>query len=124
MIPGVAEEAGAGADDACAWGERLGWTFSLIADDPAERAAALVHLAEARRKVADMLGRFNEIWRLTLPMGTQEQYREPAFVQAQRTYHQAQRRSLPDGRWCPTEWCNSDLRIVPGHEAAIAQLSE
>ncbi|MEV1049759.1 DUF4265 domain-containing protein [Streptomyces sp. NPDC049887] len=26
--------------------------------------------------------------------------------------------------WCPTEWCNSDLRIAPGHGAAIAQLSE
>lgn len=27
-------------------------------------------------------------------------------------------------RWCPAEWCNSDLRIAPGHGAAIAQLSE
>jgi len=27
-------------------------------------------------------------------------------------------------RWCPAEWCNSDLRVAPGHGAAIAQLSE
>jgi hypothetical protein len=26
--------------------------------------------------------------------------------------------------WCPAKWCNSDLRIAPGHGAAIAQLSE
>ncbi|MGV9992966.1 DEAD/DEAH box helicase [Streptomyces sp. NPDC003374] len=42
--------------------------------------------------------------------------------------------SLPANRWwgspdggyrcCPTEWCNSDLRIGPGQRAAIAQLSE
>ncbi|MFJ9447883.1 hypothetical protein ACIRRH_39545 [Kitasatospora sp. NPDC101235] len=78
----MAEEAVAGADDARAWDERLGWAFGLIADDPAERVAALVRLAEARKKVADALGRSNEMWRLTLPLGTQEQYREPAFLQA------------------------------------------
>jgi hypothetical protein len=117
MIPCVAEEAGAGADDACAWDERLGWTFGLVADDPAERAAALVHLAEARRKVADALGRFNEMWRLTRPLGTQEQYREPAFVQAQRMYHQAQKHSLPDGLWGRP--ASRDLATWPGLPYAL-----
>ncbi|MGW1752463.1 hypothetical protein ACWCRD_44115 [Streptomyces sp. NPDC002092] len=95
----MTEEADAGADTAGAWDERLGWAFGLIADDPAERAAALARLTDARRKVQDALGRFNEMWRLTLPLGTQEQYREPAFLQASRMYHQAQRYSLPDGLW-------------------------
>lgn len=99
MIPCVAEEAGAGTDGACAWDERLGWAFGLIADDPVVRAAALVHLTEARRKVADALDRSNEMWRLTLPLGAEEQYREPAFLQARRRYHQAQSCSLPDGLW-------------------------
>jgi hypothetical protein len=32
--------------------------------------------------------------------------------------------AVPEAGWCPAEWCNSDLRIAPGHGAAIAQLSE
>ncbi|QEV42114.1 hypothetical protein CP978_29320 [Streptomyces nodosus] len=40
MIPCVAEETGADADDARAWDERLGWAFGLTADDPAARSAA------------------------------------------------------------------------------------
>ncbi|MDX2709523.1 hypothetical protein PV350_42865 [Streptomyces sp. PA03-6a] len=95
----MAEEAGTDADDACAWAERLGWAFGLIAEDPAERGAALVHLAEAQRKVTDALDRSNEIWLLTRPLGADEQYREPAFRQALQRHWQAQRRSLPDGVW-------------------------
>lgn len=117
MISCVAEEAGAGVDDACAWDERLGWAFGLIADDPDERTAALVRLAEAQKEVADALSRFNAVWRLTSPLGTQEQYREPAFVQAQRTYHQAQKRSLPDGLWGGP--ANRDLATWPGLPYAL-----
>lgn len=117
MISCVAEEVVAGADDARAWDERLGWAFGLIADDPAERAAALVRLAEARRKVADALGRFNEMWRLTSPLGTEEQYQEPAFLQARRMYHQAQRRSLPDGLWGGP--AAGDLATWPGLPYAL-----
>jgi hypothetical protein len=99
MILCVTDVAGAGADDARVWDERLGWAFGLIADDPAARTAALVRLAEAQRKVADALGRSNEMWWLTRPLGVDEQYREPAFLQARQKYQQAQRRSLPDGLW-------------------------
>ncbi|MFJ5136986.1 hypothetical protein [Streptomyces sp. NPDC088707] len=95
----MAEDAGQDADEACAWAERLGWAFGLIAEDPAARGAALVHLAEAQRKVTDALARSNEMWLLTRPLGADEQYREPAFLQARRRHQQAQRRSLPDGVW-------------------------
>ncbi|WP_316781260.1 hypothetical protein [Streptomyces sasae] len=113
----MAEEAGTGVDDACAWDERLGWAFGLIADDPAARTAALAHLAEARRQVADALGRSNEIWRLTLPLGPEEQYREPAFLEARRRHHQAQRRSLPDGLWGRP--ASGDLETWPGLAYAL-----
>ncbi|MGW7241501.1 hypothetical protein [Streptomyces sp. NPDC054804] len=95
----MAEEAGTDADDACAWAERLGWAFGLVAEDPVARGAALVHLAEARRRVTDALDRSNEMWLLTRPLGADEQYREPAFRQALQRHWQAQRRSLPDGVW-------------------------
>ncbi|MFG2563378.1 hypothetical protein [Streptomyces sp. NPDC048496] len=63
--------ASAGGDDARAWDERLGWAFGLIADDPEERATALAALAVARKNNRDALDRFNELWRLTLPLGTE-----------------------------------------------------
>jgi hypothetical protein len=103
MISHVTEEADTGADagvdDAGAWDKRLGWAFGLIADDSAERDAALVDLAAVRRNTQDALGRSNELWRLTLPLGTQEQYREPAFRQAREMYYDVRRHSLPDGLW-------------------------
>ncbi|MFB8038232.1 hypothetical protein ACFC5Z_36015 [Streptomyces sp. NPDC056004] len=108
----MAEEAGTDADDACAWAERLGWVFGLIAEDPAARGAALVHLAEARRKVADARARYYELWRLTRPLGVDERYRESAFLQARRRYQQAQRRSLPDGVWGGP--VGGDLATWPG----------
>ncbi|MFJ9456260.1 hypothetical protein ACIRST_14365 [Kitasatospora sp. NPDC101447] len=113
----MAEEVVAGADDARAWDERLGWAFGLIADDPAERAAALVRLAEAQRKVSDALGRFNEMWWLTSSLGTEEQYQESALVQAHRMYHQAQRSSLPDGLW--GRHAVGDLATWPGLPYAL-----
>ncbi|MFJ3792231.1 hypothetical protein [Kitasatospora sp. NPDC090091] len=95
----MTEEPVADADDACAWHERLGWAFGLTADDPADRAAALARLAEARRTVAGALDRYNEMLWLTRPLGTDEQYREPAVLQAHGVWKRAQNRSLPDGLW-------------------------
>lgn len=95
----MVEGADRDADDACAWAERLGWAFGLIAEDPVARGAALVHLAEAQRKVAEALARSNETWLLTRSLEADEQCREPAFLQARRKYQQAQGCSLPDGVW-------------------------
>ncbi|BDD77183.1 hypothetical protein GCM10023177_19860 [Streptomyces violaceoruber] len=55
----MVEGADTDADDACAWAERLGWAFGLIAEDPVARGAALVRLAETQRKVAEALARSN-----------------------------------------------------------------
>ncbi|WP_030240528.1 hypothetical protein [Streptomyces sp. NRRL S-350] len=95
----MTEEEGTGADDARGWDERLGWAFGLISDNPAARAAALERLAEAQGKVADALGRFNEVWLLTRPLGVDGQYGAPALRRACQKYQQAQRGSLPDGVW-------------------------
>ncbi|MEU4171461.1 hypothetical protein AB0F46_31855 [Streptomyces sp. NPDC026665] len=95
----MTEAAGPDADDACAWAERLGWAFGLVAEDPAARGAALAHLTEAQRKVTEALNQSNKMWWLTRHLGTDEQYREPAFRQARQRHRQVQRRSLPDGVW-------------------------
>ncbi|MFB7338415.1 hypothetical protein ACFC00_43595 [Streptomyces adustus] len=112
MILCVAKGAGKDADDACAWAERLGWAFGLIAEDPAARGAALVQLTEAQRKVTEALARSNEMWLLTRPLGPEEQYREPAFRRARWRHEQAQERSLPDGLWGGP--ANGDLSTWPG----------
>ena len=90
---------GSGGDEAAAWRARLGWTFGLIADDPAERATALEHLDRARSNTQDALDRFNELWHLTRPLGPEEQYQELAFRRAGEVYHNVRRRSFPDGLW-------------------------
>ncbi|MFE9429245.1 hypothetical protein ACFYNO_40595 [Kitasatospora sp. NPDC006697] len=95
----MAEHAGTGTDNADAWKERLGWAFGLIADDPADRAVAAARLAEARATVTDALSRYNEMWRVTLPLGREEQMREPGLLRARRVYLQAQRHSLPEALW-------------------------
>ncbi|WP_426567388.1 hypothetical protein [Streptomyces canus] len=88
---------GSDGDDADAWRARLGWAFGLIADDPAQRTAALAHLHTARRNTEEALDRFNELWSLTRPLGTDEQYREPAFKRAWEVYVDVRRHSLPEG---------------------------
>ncbi|PBC70185.1 hypothetical protein BX265_7581 [Streptomyces sp. TLI_235] len=77
----------------------MGWAFDLIADDPAERTAALAHQSRARQNSWDALDRFNEFWHLTLPLGTEEQYREPAYKRAREEYYDIRRYCLPDGLW-------------------------
>ncbi|MEU9576862.1 hypothetical protein [Streptomyces chilikensis] len=80
-----------------AWDARLGWAHGLTSDDPAERAAALARLDGAKRCVARALERVNEYWSLTLPLGPEEQYREPAFRRALEEYHRLCGHSLPEG---------------------------
>ncbi|MFD4031370.1 hypothetical protein ACFWVP_12830 [Streptomyces sp. NPDC058637] len=103
MISGVTSGAiagaGPGGDEADAWRERLGRAFGPIADDPAERAAALAHLRGAKANTRAALDRFNELWRLTRPLGTEEQYQEPSFRRAHEVYIDIRSRSLPDGLW-------------------------
>ncbi|MET9516543.1 hypothetical protein [Streptomyces sp. NPDC002994] len=83
--------------EADAWSARLGWAFGLISDDPAERAVALAHQDKATRNTRDALDRSNELWQLTLPLGTEEQYRESAFKRAREVYYEVGRHSLPGG---------------------------
>ncbi|WP_329124967.1 hypothetical protein [Streptomyces sp. NBC_01353] len=99
MTNDVGAVAGSGDDDARAWSARLGWAFDLIADDPVARAAAVAHLEKARRNTWDALDRSNELWQLTLPLGTEEQYRESAFKRAREHYYDVRRHCLPDGLW-------------------------
>ncbi|MER5888741.1 hypothetical protein ABT160_33355 [Streptomyces sp. NPDC001941] len=86
-------------DDDAGWDMRLGWAHGLIASDPEQRAAALVRLSYARRHTEDALGRSQEIWHLTAPLGPAEQYREPAFLEALEAYQHVQSCSLPDALW-------------------------
>ncbi|WP_176740067.1 hypothetical protein [Streptomyces sp. Ncost-T10-10d] len=99
MTNGAAAGAGSDGDEADAWRARLGWAFGLIAEDPAERAAALAHLDAARRNTWAALDRFNELWHLTRPLGPQEQYQEPAFRRAHEVYADVRSHSLPEGLW-------------------------
>jgi hypothetical protein len=120
MISCVTKTAGSGAgtdvDDARLWNERLGWAYGLIADDPADRAAALVCLADAQRSVGEALGRFNELLRSTLPLGGQAQYRDPALLRAIATHRAAGRYSLPDALWNRSP---GDIRAWPGLPYAL-----
>lgn len=83
-------DAGVSVDGADVWHERLGWAFGLIASDPAERAAALVRLADAERNTQDALDRYNRAWRRRYSLGRQV---------AHRNYLKALRYSLPGGLW-------------------------
>ncbi|WP_327350781.1 hypothetical protein [Streptomyces sp. NBC_01304] len=114
----MAKKAGtsAGVDDAHGWDARLGWAFDLIADDPAERGAALGRLADARGNVGDALRRWNELWHLTLPLGGQEQYRDPTFLQAYERYREAGKYVLPDALWNRPP---GDMRTWPGLPYAL-----
>ncbi|HEY9373081.1 hypothetical protein [Streptomyces sp.] len=99
MTNDVGAVVASGDDDARGWSARLGWAFGLIADDPAARAAALAHLDTARQNTWDALDRSNELWQLTLPLGTEEQYQESAFKRAREEYDDVRRYCLPDGLW-------------------------
>ncbi|MEU5220501.1 hypothetical protein AB0G79_30465 [Streptomyces sp. NPDC020807] len=96
MADGTAAAGSHGGDTAHG---RLGWTFGLVADDPSVRAAALARLRAARRDARTAQLRANELWHLTLPLGHEEQYREPAFRQAREENEAARGRLLPDALW-------------------------
>ncbi|MGY1583241.1 hypothetical protein [Streptomyces sp. MN13] len=85
------------------WHERLGWTYGLIASDPAERAAALVRLADAQRNTHDALDRYNKTWRRRYSLRRRA---------ASRNYEEVRRHSLPGGLWDrPT---GSEIAAWPG----------
>ncbi|MEU1345612.1 hypothetical protein [Streptomyces sp. NPDC005795] len=109
MTSGAAAGAASGGDEVDAWHARLGWSFGLIADDPAERAAALAHLDGARKNTWAALDRWNELWHLTRPLGPQEQYQEPAFRRAHEVYQDVRSHSLPDGLWVGEGNCGPGL---------------
>ncbi|MFD5074759.1 hypothetical protein [Streptomyces sp. NPDC058371] len=95
----MAEVTGPGVDDARAWDERLGWAYGLIADDPAERAAAHARLSAAQHRAAVARDRFNEVWRLTAGLGAESPFEEPALLRAHEEYVDVRSHSLPDGLW-------------------------
>ncbi|MBV1938286.1 hypothetical protein [Streptomyces sp. BV286] len=107
---------GADMDDARAWDERLGWAYGLIADDPAERAAALDHLASARRRTDETRHRFNEMLRSAQGQGMRYPFQDPGLRSAHEDYLRAQSRSLPDGVW--NTW-DKDLAAWPGLPYAL-----
>jgi hypothetical protein len=79
-------------DDARAWRARLGWAFGLVAEDPADRAAALARLIEVKGEVRAARG-----W-------------DPA------AYEEAQRGSLPEALWCHY---GTDIATWPGLPYAL-----
>ncbi len=101
MISVVTKEADAGAsvDESRVWDARLGWAFGLVADDPAERAAALVRLTAAQGKVRDAHGPFTEVWQATETLSREERWRDPAFLQARQLYVEALDHVLPEALW-------------------------
>ncbi|MGA5822432.1 hypothetical protein ACPC54_31770 [Kitasatospora sp. NPDC094028] len=113
------EDAVAG-DDARAWGERLGWAFGLVADDPAERAAALARLARARRDVEGAFARYNEAWRLTLGLDWAQRYGHPDLLAANRLIRRSWSFALPDALWDRRE--AGDLGAWPGMPYALLYL--
>lgn len=105
MICQVTREADAGwnVDGADAWRERLGWAYGLIASDPAERAAALVRLADAGRSTQEAWDRLSDTCRRWYSL------RRNA---ANRNYQEARRRSLPGVLW--DRPVGSDIVAWPG----------
>ncbi|MGW7088953.1 hypothetical protein ACWGH2_36380 [Streptomyces sp. NPDC054871] len=95
-------------DGADVWHERLGWAYGLIASDPAERAAALVHLADADRKTQDAWDRLARSWRRRFSLG---------LMAASRNYQKVRGYSLPDGLW--DRPAGSDIVAWPGLPYAL-----
>ncbi|MFD8566418.1 hypothetical protein [Streptomyces sp. NPDC059639] len=82
-----------------AWHARLGWTYGLIARDPAERTAALDRLAAARATTDAALDRVNKWWFRTRWLGPEKQYRNTRFLKAMDAHGDAHSYSLPGGLW-------------------------
>ncbi|MGI3198032.1 hypothetical protein ACRJ4W_03900 [Streptomyces sp. GLT-R25] len=109
---------GADMDDARAWDKRLAWAYGLIANDPAdERAAALDHLASARRRTEEAQHRFNETLRELQGQGVMYPYQDPALRSANEEYLWARSHSLPSGMW--DRGHGEDLSEWPGLPYAL-----
>ncbi|MFF5004792.1 hypothetical protein ACFY3G_18415 [Streptomyces phaeochromogenes] len=108
---------GADMDDARAWDKRLAWAYGLIANDPAERAAALDHLASARRRTEEAQHRFNETLRTLQGQGVMYPYQDPALRSANEEYLWARSHSLPSGMW--DRGPGEDLAQWPGLPYAL-----
>ncbi|MFF8763856.1 hypothetical protein ACF07Q_05010 [Nocardiopsis dassonvillei] len=109
---------GTGGDDGRAWDARLGWAYGLTADDPAERAAALLRLAEARENVRAAVTRFNE-WLRTPAPGGREGYRKAEYLKAYAPVQESQGYLLPDALWNRPR---GDVRAWPGLPYALLYL--
>jgi hypothetical protein len=107
-------------DDARAWDERLGWAYGLIADDPAERAAALDHLVSSRKNALDAQLRFNEAWLTADRLGVKDRWEEPVFRDAHQEYRRVQSHSLPEAFWSGVG--REDLVEWPGLPYALVFL--
>ncbi|MFE4589385.1 hypothetical protein [Streptomyces laurentii] len=83
---------GGSDDDARAWRARLGWAFGLVAEDPADRAAALARLIEVQGEVRSARERDSE------------------------AYAEARRGSLPEALWCHY---GTDIATWPGLPYAL-----
>jgi hypothetical protein len=104
-------------DDARAWDERLAWAHGLIASDPAERAAALDHLASARKATAEAQDRFNQTLLTLQGRGVKYPYEDPVLRLAHEEYLRFRSRSLPDGVWDRLDY--EDLVSWPGLPYAL-----
>ncbi|MGG2460633.1 hypothetical protein ACO0M4_12580 [Streptomyces sp. RGM 3693] len=96
----------AGPDE---WHKCLGWAYGLVASDPAARAAALSHLAEAQRNTQTAIDLLNESWQRMWP--------SRAWTKAAWKYCVVRQHSLPDALWDrPTD---ADITKWPGLPFAL-----
>ncbi|MEU6842543.1 hypothetical protein ABZ930_11830 [Streptomyces sp. NPDC046716] len=103
-----------------AWHARLGWTYGLLAENPAQRATALAQLDAARARVEAALDQVNARWFRTRRLGPDGQYRNTGFRRALDAYRRATEHSLPGGLWGTGPW--TDITIWPGLPYALVFL--
>lgn len=76
------------------WSDRLGWTFSLIDEDPGTRMRAHVRLKAAGERRSEALAAFNHTWVVA------ERWNwTPSVDAAHERYIAARRQVLPDALW-------------------------
>ncbi|WP_405907503.1 hypothetical protein OG742_21055 [Streptomyces sp. NBC_00828] len=112
----MTEVAGAGIDDDQGWSERLAWAYGLTAPDPAERAAALVRLAGARREADAALLR---VHRASQPSRWLRR-KARDWAAADKAYDEAASRSLPQALW--SKPYSQEISTWPGLPFALLYL--
>ncbi|WP_405931666.1 hypothetical protein [Streptomyces sp. NBC_00827] len=112
----MTEVAGAGIDDDQGWSERLAWAYGLTAPDPAERAAALVRLAGARREADAALLR---VHRASQPSRWLRR-KARDWAAADKAYGEAASRSLPQALW--SKPYSQEISTWPGLPFALLYL--